>query len=106
VPTYVYGYGYGPPVRTSGLAIAALVCSLLFWLYLLPAVLAIVFGFVARAQIRRSGGRQRGNGMALAGIVIGFAGIVLGVVLVVTLDGYVRRHCNHQLTHCDFSTGS
>jgi len=100
-----YGYSYGAPVKTNGLAIASLVCSLFFWLYGLPAVLAVIFGFVARGQIRRSHGTQAGNGMALAGIVIGFAGLAVGVLLVVLLRGYVLRHCNNQLSHCDFTTG-
>ena len=90
--------------KTNGLAIASLICSLFFWLYGLPAILAIVFGFVARGQIRRSNGTQGGNGMAVAGIIIGFAGLAVGVLLVVLLRGYVLRHCNHQLTHCDFTT--
>ena len=106
-PAYAPGapvYGYATGSKTNGLAIASLICSLFFWLYGLPAILAIVFGFVARGQIRRSNGTQGGNGMAVAGIIIGFAGLAVGVLLVVLLRGYVLRHCNHQLTHCDFTT--
>ena len=56
---------------------ASLVCSLFFWLLGLGSVLAIVFGFVARSQIKRSGGTQRGRGIALAGIIIGIVGLLL-----------------------------
>jgi len=80
------------PAKTSGLAIASLVCSFFFWLYGIGAVLAIVFGFIARSQIKRSAGMQRGGGMALAGIIIGFAGIVIGVVLAVVIVAVVH-HC-------------
>ncbi len=38
------------------------------------SVLAIVFGFIARDQIKRSWGRQSGAGLATAGIVLGLAG--------------------------------
>ncbi len=85
-------YGYLAAPKTNGLAIASLVCSFFFWLYGIGAVLAIVFGFIARSQIKRSAGMQRGGGMALAGIIIGFAGIVIGVVLAVVIVAVVH-HC-------------
>ena len=85
-------YGYLAVPKTNGLAIASLVCSFFFWLYGIGAVLAIVFGFIARSQIKRSAGMQRGGGMALAGIIIGFAGIVIGVVLAVVIVAVVH-HC-------------
>jgi len=47
----------------------------------IPAVLGIIFGFVARSQIRRSGGTQSGDGLAIAGIIVGFAWIALLVIL-------------------------
>jgi hypothetical protein len=57
--------------KTNGLAIASLVCSLA-GLLLLPLVLGIVFGFIARSQIKHSHGAQGGGGLALAGIIISF----------------------------------
>jgi hypothetical protein len=47
------------------------------------SVVAIVFGFIARDQIRRSQGRERGAGMATAGIVIGFVAVGLWLVFFV-----------------------
>jgi hypothetical protein len=73
----------GPPVKqTNGLAIASLVCACAGFLFFLPAILGIIFGFVSRSQIRRSGGTQGGDGLALAGIIVGFAWIGLFVILV------------------------
>lgn len=67
---------YGPPARqTNGLAIASLVFSLL-WLFGVGSILAIVFGILARRRIKRSEGQETGAGLALAGAVIGIAGIV------------------------------
>jgi hypothetical protein len=46
--------------------------------------LGIVFGFVARSQIKNSNGTQGGQGLALAGIIIGFgwaALIILGTIV-------------------------
>jgi uncharacterized membrane protein len=71
------GYGYVAPVATpggstNGLAIAAFVCSLV-GLFFVTFIVGIVLGFVARAQIKKSAGQQRGDGLALAAIIIGFA---------------------------------
>ncbi|MGO8871061.1 MAG: DUF4190 domain-containing protein [Acidimicrobiales bacterium] len=109
-PGYGYGYGYGgggpygyvPARRTNGLAIASLVCSFFFWLYGVGAVLAIVFGFIARSQIKRSGDTQQGNGLALAGIIIGFVGIVLMIAIVVVVAAVVH-HCD-QNGNCTSNT--
>jgi hypothetical protein len=76
-------YGAWPSRKTNGLAIASLVCSILGFL-VIPLVLGIVFGFVARSQIKNSNGTQGGQGLALAGIIIGFgwaALIVLGTIV-------------------------
>jgi hypothetical protein len=99
-------YGFAPVPRTNGLAIAAMVCSFFFWLYGIGAILGIVFGFIARSQIKRSGGTQQGRGMALAGIIIGFAGIAIGIVLVIVLL-VVVHHCeqNGSCTTTTFNSG-
>lgn len=56
-------YGYGPPSRgTNGFAIAALVCAFVC------SPLGLIFGFIARSQIRQTG--EGGDGLALAGIII------------------------------------
>ena len=85
-PGYNFSYGYSADVpaypsqglsKRNGLAVAALVCSFFFWIFGIGAVLGIVFGFISRSQIKRSDGTQHGKGMALAGIIIGFACLVL-----------------------------
>jgi hypothetical protein len=47
------------------------------------AILAVVFGHIALAQIKRSKGWQRGTGMALAGVILGWAYIALLALSVV-----------------------
>ena len=71
-------YGYGPPCPTNGMAIASLVLGIL-WIYGLGAILALVFGYMAKKQIRERG--EGGCGLATAGIVLGWIGIV-GLVLI------------------------
>ena len=46
-------------------------------MFFLPVFPGIIFGFVARSQIRRSNGTQRGDGLAIAGIIVGFGWLVL-----------------------------
>jgi hypothetical protein len=53
---------------------------------------AIVLGFIALAQIKRSGGMQKGRGFALAGIIIAAALIGL-VILGFTVGHHVQ--CNN-----------
>jgi hypothetical protein len=94
-------YGYGTVQKTNGLAVASLVCSLL-WVFGLGAILAVIFGFIARSQIKRSDHAQRGKGLALAGIIIGVLGLVV-VGLSVALGFAVVHHC-HQTGDCTFTT--
>ena len=85
-----HGYGTYPVYdaaiapKTNGLAVASLVCSCA-GLFFVPAIPGIVLGFVARAQIKRSGGGQRGDGLAVAGIIVGFGWLAL-LALAIALD--------------------
>jgi hypothetical protein len=67
--------GAGATAPTSGLAIAALVLSLV-WLGGLGSVAAIVLGLIALSQIKNSNGQQGGRGIAIAGVVIGALGAI------------------------------
>ena len=88
VPYALYG---SPSVkRQNGLAIASLVCACAGFLFLIPAVLGLIFGFIARSQIRQSGGIQTGDGLALAGIIVGFAWI--GLFILVFVVGAANNH--------------
>jgi hypothetical protein len=61
------------------------VLGLLGWLVCgIGSILAVIFGHVARGQIKRSNGTQTGSGMALAGLILGYIGIV-GVALWIAL---------------------
>ena len=66
------------PAKTNGWAIASLVLGILG-----GSVLAIIFGLVARGQIKRSGGRQQGMGLATAGIALGAVWLALVAVVIV-----------------------
>jgi Domain of unknown function (DUF4190) len=78
------GWGSDQPVQrqtTSGFAVAALVlgiaelCTGIF-----GGILAVVFGNLALARIDESNGAQKGRGMAITGIVLGWIAIGLTAV--------------------------
>jgi Domain of unknown function (DUF4190) len=63
---------YQPP-GTNTLAIVSLVLGLL-WFYWIGSLLAVILGIVSLRQIKDRD--EQGNGLAVAGIVIGVAGLV------------------------------
>ena len=83
---YGYGYPYVAPQRTNGMAIASMVLGIL-WIYWIGSILALVFGYVAKNQIRERG--EAGGGMATAGIVLGWIGV--GILAFVLLFGIAVR---------------
>jgi hypothetical protein len=81
-----------PPTNTTnGLAIASLVLGIV-WLAGIGSILAVVFGFVARKQIRAR--HQSGNGMALAGIILGWIGV--GVLILAIIGAATSSSSNNQ----------
>jgi hypothetical protein len=84
---YGYGYPHVPPRSTNGLAIASMVLGIL-WLYWVGSILALVFGYIAKNQIRERG--ESGDGMATAGIVLGWIGVgFLGIAIIVGIASSV-----------------
>lgn len=80
------------PAGTNGFAIASLIFGILGGL-----LFSITFGIVALVQVRRSG--QRGKGLAVAGLVLSGAWIVLlAVLLAVVLATSPDRDSSGQLT--------
>jgi hypothetical protein len=82
---------------TNGMAIASLISScvgIVPFLFGLPCVLGIIFGFVARSQINRTNGVQQGSGLALAGIIVGFSLIALFIVVVIVLAAVGVHNCD------------
>ena len=72
-----------PPPEYCGFAIASMVLGIV-WIYGLGAVLAFIFGYMAKRDIARTG--KRGDGMATAGIVLGWVGIA-GAIIAFTIFG-------------------
>ena len=76
--------------KTNGSAIAPLVLSIL-GLFGIGSLLGIIFGHRARKEIHTSGGYEGGEGLATAGIVIGWVTLVLFATRPGLLDLGVHR---------------
>ena len=69
-------------VKTSGMAIAALVLGILgFCTFGITAIPALIFGIISLVIIEKSGGRITGRGFAIAGIVTPVFGLLSLIVL-------------------------
>jgi len=79
-PPPPYAQPYLQQQGTNGFAIASMVLGIV-WIYWIGSVLAIVFGFIARSQIRQR--NQGGDGMAIAGIVLGIVGVVIAIIVII-----------------------
>lgn len=92
------GFAYVTPIgpKNNGMAIASLICAIggIFFLGI-PSVLGIIFGFVARSQIERSDGAQTGSGLALAGIIVGFCVVAIGILIVILAIVGAHNGCNN-----------
>ena len=79
--------------KTSGLAIASLVCGILSLYLGLPALLGIIFGIIALRQINGSAGVITGKGLAIGGLVTSALGIIgiLAAMLLPALAGAPRK---------------
>ena len=73
---------YTTSPQTSGMAIASLVMGIVGWtlLPLVGSILAIVFGYAARRDIRSRPDELTGEGMAIAGLVLGWLMVALSVI--------------------------
>lgn len=84
MPYHAYYPQVAPVPPTSGLAIGAMICGIAeIFTFGLAAIPAVILGHLARSQIKQTG--ERGDGMALAGLVLGYLGIAGWLFLILTL---------------------
>lgn len=82
--------------KNNGFAIASVVLGavgiMLSWFLLaIPSILAVIFGHIARGQIKRSAGTQDGAGMALGGLIMGYlivALVPIGIIAAIAIPQY------------------
>ncbi|QOW20400.1 DUF4190 domain-containing protein [Lysobacter ciconiae] len=71
--------------RTSSMAVISLVAGILGWT-LLPfvgSIAAIVTGHMARSEIKRGNGTVEGDGLAVSGLVLGYAMVALAIISII-----------------------
>lgn len=88
VPTAQARNGMGVTALVLGIVSVLLgLTVILFWVTWLPALLAVIFGFVGLSHARK--GLATNRGMALAGVILGVVGVLIavggGVFTVVTV---------------------
>lgn len=92
---------YGSSPQTNGLAIASLVLSILGLVGMLPllgTILGLIFGYSAKRQIAQSRGSQGGEGLAQAGVIIGW--VTLGLYALVACLALAGLAISGGLTGC------
>jgi Domain of unknown function (DUF4190) len=98
------------PRSTNGLSVASLVCSIagiVPFFFGVPCILGVIFGFVSRGQIKRSHGAQGGEGLALAGIIIGFCLIGIFILVVSLVAAFGHDHtCTTTNSHTFICTNN
>jgi hypothetical protein len=78
---------YQPPTSTNSLARASMILGVAeFFSMGLTAIPAVICGHVAKREMRQTG--QRGDGLAAAGLVLGYMAIIFwGIVIVLSILG-------------------
>ncbi|MBT2498703.1 DUF4190 domain-containing protein [Agromyces sp. ISL-38] len=76
---------YGQPAtgKTNTLAIVSLVASLVGFATGVGFIAGIICGHISLGQIKKTG--EQGRGLALAGVIIGYIGIVLSIIVVIVV---------------------
>ena len=69
--------------QTSTLAIVSLVSGILGWTLLpwIGSIAAIITGHMARKEIRQNPDTREGDGLAIGGLVLGWASFVIGLLV-------------------------
>ncbi len=78
------------PIRTSGTAITSLIFGIITWvgLPIIGALIAVICGHIARGEIRRMPpGTIEGDGMAIAGLILGYVQLALCLLGILLLIG-------------------
>ena len=73
---YTPAYTPAPGAKTNVLAIVSLITSILGF-----GLVGVITGHIGLGQIKRTG--ESGRGLALAGLIIGYIGIAIALILVV-----------------------
>ncbi|MGI8899465.1 MAG: DUF4190 domain-containing protein [Nocardioides sp.] len=86
---------YPAPAPTNGNATSSLIVGIttlvLSWCcgFGVLGLVAVVLGMKGRSEIRRSGGAQGGEGIALAGVITGAIAVLVGLLVLIAVIGVI-----------------
>lgn len=90
------GYDQGAPAKANGFGITALVLGILSipagiasWPGILLGILAIIFGILGLRRVKAR--RADNKGMAIAGLVTGIVGLVIGAIVLAAAIWFVNN---------------
>ena len=93
------------PQGTNGLAVGSFVCGLLqLFTFGLTAIPAVILGHNARRQIRQTG--QRGDGLAVTGLILGWLGLAMFTLVVIGLVATAVMASTHSGMQVHINPGS
>lgn len=88
-PGYAAPYGAYAPVKTNTLAIISMIASIAGFIWILPFIGSLagaIMGHISLRQIAATG--EKGRGMALAGIIVGYVGLALFVIGIIAFFAF------------------
>lgn len=93
-PPQAQSYQPYQPARTDGGAIASMVlgiASFVLCLSFFSGIPAVIVGHISRSKIKKSGGRLKGDGMALAGLILGYISFLfIPLILAIAIPNLLR----------------
>ncbi len=88
-PSYApYGYAAYPTQKTNVLSVISMIASILGIVWILPFVgslAGVIMGHISLSQLKTSG--EKGRGMALAGVIVGWIGLGFAILLAIAFFG-------------------
>lgn len=107
-PQPYFGYAPPPPAPKNGLGIAALVIAIigLFTVFggLVLGTVAVILGFIGWGRAKR--GEATNGGVAIAGIVLGFLGVIVSIVAIFLIVSFFTGIGGTDYVECMSRAGS
>ena len=97
-----------PPVKTSGLAVTSLVLGILSLLLcgvgVVFSIPGLICGFASMSRVKKSGGTEKGRGLALTGTILSGISLimlpVIGLLAAIAIPNFVRAREAAQRNAC------